>query len=156
MAKRKCNKPKPANNGNYCIGNRHKYKSCNAQTCPPSKLSFRAVQCRAFNGRDLDIPDVGPGIRWLPKMEETEEGQCKLFCEMKGKKGIYHELLPKVIDGTKCRRDSTDVCVDGRCRVSSPFQQAMTGNSSAGNVGISREGSLRGGLVDDFDFFFIV
>lgn len=114
-AKRKCNKPKPANNGNYCIGPRHKYKSCNTQACHKPEKSFRAIQCSKFNGKDLQIPGVRNGITWLPRIEA--EDNCKLFCEMKGYTGIYYELAPKVIDGTKCNHGSSDICVDGVCRV---------------------------------------
>ena len=41
--------------------------------------------------------------------------RCELFCERVGGGGF---IKAKVIDGTKCRKDSFDICVNGICRVS--------------------------------------
>ena len=46
-----------------------------------------------------------------------KENQCKLYCRMAGT-AIYFKLKDKVIDGTPCNRETTDICVDGKCMVS--------------------------------------
>ena len=34
---------------------------------------------------------------------------------------IYFKLKDKVIDGTPCNQETTDICVDGKCLVSYSF-----------------------------------
>ena len=46
-----------------------------------------------------------------------KEDQCKLYCRMAGT-AIYFKLRDKVIDGTPCNQETTDICVDGKCMVS--------------------------------------
>ena len=48
-----------------------------------------------------------------------KENQCKLYCRMAGT-AIYFKLKDKVIDGTPCNQETTDICVDGKCLVSVP------------------------------------
>uniref|UniRef100_A0A7M5V8I3 A disintegrin and metalloproteinase with thrombospondin motifs 9 n=2 Tax=Clytia hemisphaerica TaxID=252671 RepID=A0A7M5V8I3_9CNID len=115
-ATRECDNPKPSYNGDYCIGQRRKYKSCNTQTCKNQTVDFREEQCAAFNGKDLYIHDFPKNPEWIPKHSGLNiEDSCKLFCEIKGS-GIFYQLKSKVIDGTKCRKGSNDKCVDGKCR----------------------------------------
>lgn len=117
VATRECNNPKPKYGGNYCIGQRHDYKSCNTMKCSDEKMSFRAKQCRAFNGKDLGIQGIHANTKWVPRYGEiAKEDHCKLFCHVKGY-GIYYQLASKVIDGTKCEKGSNDICVDGECKV---------------------------------------
>lgn len=116
VATRECNNPKPKYGGNYCIGQRHDYKSCNTMKCLDEKMSFRAKQCRAFNGKDLGIQGIHANTKWVPRYGEiAKEDHCKLFCHVKGY-GIYYQLASKVIDGTKCEKGSNDICVDGECK----------------------------------------
>uniref|UniRef100_T2M4C5 A disintegrin and metalloproteinase with thrombospondin motifs 9 n=1 Tax=Hydra vulgaris TaxID=6087 RepID=T2M4C5_HYDVU len=112
---RECDNPKPAYNGNYCFGIRKKYESCNTDSCPLNSKPFRAVQCSAFDGKDLNIPNIPKDVQWFPKYVLEEE--CKLYCEYKGSSNFY-ELASKVIDGTKCMNETNSVCVDGKCEVS--------------------------------------
>ena len=117
-ATRECNNPKPSYNGDYCIGQRRKYKSCNTHACESDTVDFREQQCSAYNGFHLDIPDAPKKVSWVAKYSGlSTEDSCKLFCEIKGS-GIFYQLKSKVIDGTKCRKGSDDICVDGKCRVS--------------------------------------
>lgn len=120
-ATRECNNPTPAYNGDYCIGQRKRYRSCNTHTCKNRTRSFREEQCSVFNGQHLDIPDFPENPNWVPKDSGLSmEDSCKLFCEIKGS-GIFYQLKSKVIDGTKCRKGSNDICVDGKCRVSTYY-----------------------------------
>ena len=45
-----------------------------------------------------------------------ESVECQLFCVAEGQ-NFFHKLADKVIDGTPCRQDTRDVCVNGVCRV---------------------------------------
>ena len=47
-----------------------------------------------------------------------EKDWCKLFCKADSSPSHFYMLNRKVIDGTKCRPDDNDICVDGQCRVS--------------------------------------
>lgn len=40
---RECDNPAPKNGGNYCIGERVKYRSCGTRECPPGSPDFRYV-----------------------------------------------------------------------------------------------------------------
>ena len=44
--------------------------------------------------------------------------RCKLFCRV-ATSTAYYQLAERVIDGTKCGPDTSDVCVMGQCRVRS-------------------------------------
>lgn len=125
-ATRECNNPLPANGGYYCVGKRYKYKSCNYHLCKGLKKSFRTSQCEAFNGKNLGIPGVPSSVKWVPKSSGVKKNDlCKLLCEIKGY-GLFYDLASKVIDGTKCKRGSNDVCVNGRCMVGvSQFNNLM-------------------------------
>ena len=56
-----------------------------------------------------------------------EKDWCKLTCKADSSPSHFYRLNIKVIDGTKCRPDHNDICVDGKCRVSicSPVFLAM-------------------------------
>lgn len=43
--------------------------------------------------------------------------RCKLFCRVVGSTA-YYQLRDRVIDGTPCGQDTSDICVQGLCRVS--------------------------------------
>lgn len=43
--------------------------------------------------------------------------RCKLFCRVAGNTA-YYQLRDRVIDGTPCGQDTSDICVQGLCRVS--------------------------------------
>ncbi|MGH0131894.1 UNVERIFIED_CONTAM: hypothetical protein FKN15_048133 [Acipenser sinensis] len=46
---------------------------------------------------------------------------CSLNCLAEGY-NFYTERAPAVIDGTPCYSDSTDVCINGECRVRISFE----------------------------------
>ena len=46
-----------------------------------------------------------------------EKDWCKLFCKADSSPSHFYVLNHKVIDGTKCRPDDDDICVEGQCRV---------------------------------------
>ena len=50
--------------------------------------------------------------------------RCKLFCRVAGSTA-YYQLRDRVIDGTPCGQDTSDICVQGLCRVS-PRWRALT------------------------------
>lgn len=109
---RKCDNPVPRNGGNYCLGKRIKYKSCNTKSCPPGTEDFRAKQCSEFDGKIQMMKNV----RWIPKYAGIQlENACKLYC--RASQGMdYYRLKDQVIDGTRCSEETFDVCVAGKCR----------------------------------------
>lgn len=113
---RLCNNPEPENGGNYCTGRRIKYKSCNHKDCAKGLTDFREHQCASFNGKHFNINGLTPDVKWAAKYSGIEPtDRCKLFCRV-ASSTAYYQLTDKVIDGTKCSLDTTDVCVMGQCR----------------------------------------
>lgn len=49
--------------------------------------------------------------------EVLMKDRCKLFCRVAGNTA-YYQLKDRVIDGTPCGPDTSDICVQGLCRVS--------------------------------------
>ncbi|XP_068714564.1 A disintegrin and metalloproteinase with thrombospondin motifs 9-like isoform X3 [Montipora foliosa] len=113
---RQCNNPRPENGGKYCIGLRKRFKSCKTQECSKESADFRALQCANNHARTITSGSKSYRIRqWVPKYAGVRrENQCKLYCRMAGT-AIYFKLKDKVIDGTPCNQDTTDICVDGKC-----------------------------------------
>ncbi|CAM9852634.1 unnamed protein product [Lampetra planeri] len=117
LARRECDSPSPAHAGAYCTGPRVKYRSCGLALCPsgPDTKSFREEQCATFDGQRVHSNGLSPGVRWLPKYSGiSAKDRCKLVCRANGT-GYYFVLAPKVVDGTRCGPDTSDVCVQGRC-----------------------------------------
>ncbi|CAC5409850.1 A disintegrin and metalloproteinase with thrombospondin motifs 4 [Mytilus coruscus] len=111
---RKCSSPRPSNGGKYCIGRRTRYRSCNLKECPPGSQDFRQMQCAAFNN-SAKIQGLPSTVHWIPKYSGIRlKDSCKLYCQALHT-SAYYQLKDKVIDGTKCRPDSYDVCVNGKC-----------------------------------------
>lgn len=131
FAYRKCNKPIPENGGKYCVGKRKRFVSCNTQECPPGSPDFRALQCANTLGRRLSIGSRSfRPTQWLPKYAGIrKENQCKLYCRMAGT-AIYFKLKDKVIDGTPCNQETTDICVDGKCLINFPKGSRTQGGTS--------------------------
>ncbi|KAJ7351111.1 A disintegrin and metalloproteinase with thrombospondin motif 9 [Desmophyllum pertusum] len=113
---RKCNNPIPENGGKYCVGQRKQFKSCNSEDCPKGSVDFRALQCVNTHARTVSTGSKSYRVtQWLPKYAGVrKENQCKLYCRMAGT-AIYFKLRDKVVDGTPCNQETTDICVDGRC-----------------------------------------
>ncbi|KAI1885176.1 hypothetical protein AGOR_G00217490 [Albula goreensis] len=115
FARRLCNNPPPRNNGRYCTGKRAIYRSCNTTPCPAPNKSFRAEQCEARNGQQLDPKGVKTFVEWVPKYAGVLPADvCKLTCRAKGT-GYYVVFAQRVRDGTECRPFSSSVCVRGKC-----------------------------------------
>lgn len=57
----------PRNGGQYCVGRRMKFRSCNSEPCSRQRRDFREEQCSAFDGRHFNINGLPPNVRWVPK-----------------------------------------------------------------------------------------
>uniref|UniRef100_A0A8C0KDD9 ADAM metallopeptidase with thrombospondin type 1 motif 9 n=1 Tax=Canis lupus dingo TaxID=286419 RepID=A0A8C0KDD9_CANLU len=115
-AVRECNRPEPKNGGKYCVGRRMKFKSCNTEPCLKQKRDFRDEQCAHFDGKHFNINGLLPSVRWVPKYSGIlMKDRCKLFCRVAGNTA-YYQLRDRVVDGTPCGQDTSDICVQGLCR----------------------------------------
>ncbi|XP_029466796.1 A disintegrin and metalloproteinase with thrombospondin motifs 10 isoform X2 [Rhinatrema bivittatum] len=107
---RHCDSPRPTIGGKYCFGERKHYKSCNIDECPPGSQDFRELQCAEFDS----VPFRGKYYTW-----KTYRGggvkSCSLNCLAEGF-NFYTERAAAVVDGTPCRQDSHDICVNGECK----------------------------------------
>lgn len=56
----------------------------------------------------------------------TEHDQCKLYCQADGF-NFYYALSKQVKDGTKCNDYSENVCVQGKCKVSTVVWDTLRG-----------------------------
>ncbi|NXY74397.1 ATS10 metalloproteinase, partial [Glareola pratincola] len=108
---RHCDSPRPTIGGKYCLGERKRYRSCNTDDCPPGSQDFRELQCAEFD----NVPFRGKYYTW-----KTYRGggvkACSLNCLAEGF-NFYTERAAAVVDGTPCRQDSNDICVNGECKV---------------------------------------
>ncbi|KAG1685919.1 A disintegrin and metalloproteinase with thrombospondin motifs 20 [Nymphon striatum] len=84
--------------------------------CLVESKSFRDVQCEVFNGVNFDLKDIPAHPKWVPKFytEVPKKDSCRLICSVNGT-SMYHILKEKVTDGTPCRPDYYDICVNGIC-----------------------------------------
>uniref|UniRef100_T1JMY3 ADAMTS cysteine-rich domain-containing protein n=1 Tax=Strigamia maritima TaxID=126957 RepID=T1JMY3_STRMM len=92
-----------------CRGEGIRYMICNMQSCP-EPTDFRVQQCSSYN----DIPYQGRLYDWEPHYDSQEP--CALSCRVVGQ-SIVTQLAPKVLDGTRCRDGSLDMCINGKCQV---------------------------------------
>uniref|UniRef100_A0A8C9MGG0 ADAM metallopeptidase with thrombospondin type 1 motif 10 n=1 Tax=Serinus canaria TaxID=9135 RepID=A0A8C9MGG0_SERCA len=101
---------RPTIGGKYCLGERKRYRSCNTDDCPPGSQDFRELQCAEFDS----VPFRGKYYTW-----KTYRGggvkACSLNCLAEGF-NFYTERAAAVVDGTPCRQDSNDICVNGECK----------------------------------------
>uniref|UniRef100_A0A8C0ZK28 ADAM metallopeptidase with thrombospondin type 1 motif 10 n=1 Tax=Cyanistes caeruleus TaxID=156563 RepID=A0A8C0ZK28_CYACU len=78
--------------------------------CPPGSQDFRELQCAEFD----NVPFRGKYYTW-----KTYRGggvkACSLNCLAEGF-NFYTERAAAVVDGTPCRQDSNDICVNGECK----------------------------------------
>ncbi|XP_076378705.1 A disintegrin and metalloproteinase with thrombospondin motifs 9 isoform X1 [Megalopta genalis] len=112
---RECNNPPPQNYGNYCVGARVKYRSCNLEDCPSGSPGVREMQCAYFNNNNMNIPDLPENVTWSAKYNRIlPHERCKLYCEVESNQ--YYSLQEKVLDGTPCGMDTFHICVNGYCR----------------------------------------
>ncbi|XP_012144163.2 A disintegrin and metalloproteinase with thrombospondin motifs 9 isoform X1 [Megachile rotundata] len=112
---RECNNPPPQNGGNYCVGERVKYRSCATRECPPGSLDFREQQCSQFDNNNLNIQNMTKDVKWRAKYSKIlPQDRCRLYCQVESNQ--YYMLRNKVIDGTPCGRDTFHICVNGNCK----------------------------------------
>uniref|UniRef100_A0A4W6CTV2 ADAM metallopeptidase with thrombospondin type 1 motif, 10 n=1 Tax=Lates calcarifer TaxID=8187 RepID=A0A4W6CTV2_LATCA len=107
---RHCDSPRPTIGGKYCLGERKRFRSCNIDECPPGSRDFREIQCSDFDS----VPFRGKFYTWKPYRGGGVK-PCSLNCLAEGY-NFYTERAPAVVDGTPCRDDSLDVCVNGECK----------------------------------------
>ncbi|KAK3562516.1 hypothetical protein QTP86_034766 [Hemibagrus guttatus] len=97
-------------NGANCEGRNIRYRTCSNTDCPAESGDFRAQQCSAHN----DIKYQGQTYEWIP-VSYDPISPCALKCQARGK-SLVVELAPKVLDGTRCKADSLDMCINGICQ----------------------------------------
>uniref|UniRef100_A0AAY4BE05 ADAMTS-like 3 n=1 Tax=Denticeps clupeoides TaxID=299321 RepID=A0AAY4BE05_9TELE len=97
-------------NGGNCKGRNIRYRTCSNTDCPLESGDFRTQQCSAHN----DIKYQGQTYEWIPVTNDPV-APCALKCHARGK-NLVVELAPKVLDGTRCRTDSLDMCINGICQ----------------------------------------
>ncbi|XP_061680896.1 A disintegrin and metalloproteinase with thrombospondin motifs 10 isoform X1 [Syngnathoides biaculeatus] len=107
---RYCDSPRPTIGGKYCLGERKRYRSCNIDDCPGGSRDFREMQCSNFD----NVPFRGKFYVWKPYRGGGVK-TCSLNCLAEGY-NFYTERAAAVVDGTPCRDDSLDVCVNGECK----------------------------------------
>jgi hypothetical protein len=102
---RKCDNPRPANSGRYCVGKSRQYRLCSEKHCDPHALTFREFQCKEYN-KDSVI--------WTPFHDSKQEHACKLMCV--NNNHMVKTLARRAKDGTSCKRGTNNKCIAGKCR----------------------------------------
>uniref|UniRef100_A0A336MHP1 CSON001890 protein n=1 Tax=Culicoides sonorensis TaxID=179676 RepID=A0A336MHP1_CULSO len=104
-----CDHPSPANGGEYCVGERARYKVCNTDPCPEGEQSFRALQCASHDNDTVK----GQQYTWLPYFDSHEP--CELYCT-DVEDTVIIPFGQFAADGTPCRIGTNDMCIGGICR----------------------------------------
>lgn len=91
-----------------CRGEGIRYRICSMQPCP-EQTEFRGQQCSAYDA----VPYQDEFYEWEPHHDSQDP--CALTCRTKGH-NIVTQLAPKVLDGTRCREGSLDMCINGKCQ----------------------------------------
>nr|XP_038024894.1 ADAMTS-like protein 5 [Anas platyrhynchos] len=92
-----------------CTGDPRQYRLCQLQGCPGGSVPFRAMQCSLYD--DKPIPGTQARYRWVPFYGAPNA--CDLNCLAVGHNFYY--TFGRVLDGTRCGPDSSELCVGGRC-----------------------------------------
>ncbi|XP_015741809.1 ADAMTS-like protein 5 isoform X2 [Coturnix japonica] len=92
-----------------CTGDQRQYRLCQLQGCPGGSVPFRAMQCSLYD--DKPVQGMQTRHRWVPFYGAPNV--CDLNCLAVGHNFYY--TFGRVLDGTRCRPGSTDLCVGGRC-----------------------------------------
>ncbi|XP_030650096.1 ADAMTS-like protein 3 [Chanos chanos] len=116
-------------NGANCEGRNIRYRTCSNMECPVESGDFRAQQCSAHN----DIKYQGQTYEWIPVTYDSIS-PCALRCQARGK-NLVVELAPKVLDGTRCKADSLDMCINGICQEVGCDRQ-LGSNAKEDNCGV--------------------
>ncbi|XP_034943192.1 A disintegrin and metalloproteinase with thrombospondin motifs 7 isoform X2 [Chelonus insularis] len=109
IMERKCDHPRPAHGGKFCIGERRRYKICNTDPCPEGVPSFRSIQCSKYDNTEYK----GKNYTWLPYFDQNEP--CKLYCTDTNESVIV-PWGEAALDGTPCNVGTRDMCIAGICR----------------------------------------
>ncbi|NXI45019.1 ATS12 metalloproteinase, partial [Galbula dea] len=110
-AERLCNNPEPQFGGDYCTGERKRYRMCNISPCRKGLPTFRQMQCSEFD----TVPYQNEFYHWVPIYNTANP--CELHCRPID--GHFSEkMLDAVTDGTPCYegRHSRDICINGMCK----------------------------------------
>uniref|UniRef100_A0A8C3V2M5 ADAM metallopeptidase with thrombospondin type 1 motif 12 n=1 Tax=Catharus ustulatus TaxID=91951 RepID=A0A8C3V2M5_CATUS len=110
-AERPCDNPEPQFGGDYCTGERKRYRMCNISPCHKDLPTFRQMQCSEFD----TVPYQNEFYHWVPVYNTANP--CELHCRPVD--GHFSEkMLDAVTDGTPCfeGRHSRDVCINGMCK----------------------------------------
>ncbi|XP_046490682.1 protein madd-4 isoform X2 [Neodiprion pinetum] len=130
---RRCRRPP-------CRGRSVRYKMCNVEPCQKQDeggSDFRAEQCSAFD----EVPYSGNLLKWTPHHDPSRP--CSLICRGEQRRDedpgdmiigdkilqrddnvlqesepddfVVVQLAEKVVDGTRCRAGTSDVCINGEC-----------------------------------------
>jgi a disintegrin and metalloproteinase with thrombospondin motifs 7 len=107
VSERECNSPMPRNKGQYCVGERKRFRICNERPCTGvGSPSFRDVQCAKHSGN---------GHEWKSYIESNHV--CALYCVQNGS-GKLKKFAEHAENGTPCKAGANDMCIEGECRVS--------------------------------------
>lgn len=68
MRRRECDHPKPSGGGQFCIGERERYRVCNTQTCPRDQPTYRQLQCSKYDNETYE----GKKYKWQPYFDQGE------------------------------------------------------------------------------------
>uniref|UniRef100_A0A803WDA5 ADAM metallopeptidase with thrombospondin type 1 motif 12 n=1 Tax=Ficedula albicollis TaxID=59894 RepID=A0A803WDA5_FICAL len=110
-AERPCDNPEPQFGGDYCTGERKRYRMCNISPCHKDLPTFRQMQCSEFD----TVPYQNEFYHWVPVYNTANP--CELHCRPVD--GHFSEkMLDAVTDGTPCfeGRHSRDICINGMCK----------------------------------------
>ncbi|XP_054034735.1 A disintegrin and metalloproteinase with thrombospondin motifs 12 [Dryobates pubescens] len=110
-AERPCNNPEPQFGGDYCTGERKRYRMCNISPCRKGLPTFRQMQCSEFD----TVPYQNEFYHWVPVYNTANP--CELHCRPVD--GHFSEkMLDAVTDGTPCfeGRHNRDTCINGMCK----------------------------------------
>ncbi|XP_075266771.1 A disintegrin and metalloproteinase with thrombospondin motifs 12 isoform X3 [Opisthocomus hoazin] len=110
-AERPCDNPEPQFGGDYCTGERKRYRMCNISPCRKGLPTFRQMQCSEFD----TVPYQNEFYHWVPVYNTANP--CELHCRPID--GHFSEkMLDAVTDGTPCfeGRHSRDTCINGMCK----------------------------------------
>ncbi|XP_037082112.1 papilin-like [Pollicipes pollicipes] len=99
---------RPCHEAQGCPGLGVQRQMCNMQVCV-NVTDPRRVQCAAY---DHQLHSDGRRYRWEPYQDVAEP--CALTCRARDHQ-LVEQLAPRVIDGTRCRDGSLDICIDGKC-----------------------------------------
>ncbi|KAK4815838.1 hypothetical protein QYF61_008441 [Mycteria americana] len=102
---------RPQFGGDYCTGERKRYRMCNISPCRKGLPTFRQMQCSEFD----TVPYQNEFYHWVPIYNTANP--CELHCRPID--GHFSEkMLDAVTDGTPCfeGKHSRDICINGMCK----------------------------------------